>query len=359
MSTSTPSVASKAYLLPPEDLHSTLSSIELLSAMWSGTDELQLTTTDEQTIRRIAEYLQLELETLGDQRSVGLKDSIADEVVLGLKIRVDAAAHAAHAEQAPQQAVWIKVAFRLRKTNATDARVSMWTSAKDAPSWLDRARVDEVNEMLAKYRETTHTDEHHDTVGSILNAIEEVSELLALDTSAESVAPPQSTALQPTCSAPLDASSPPPLVLRTWYYLPSLSTKSKRADIVSLALSSTPPLTGFLLAGKPGLIVLEHPLTCALTTATANLASFWSTIKTTSWSDIPASHKKISEKLIQPDVQHAFTGFQDITDLPEVESGADRGRKTDLSKLVVWLDNRGVQGKWCLERVLGVGGWET
>lgn len=156
-------------------------------------------------------------------------------------------------------------------------------------------------------------------------------------------------------------------VHRTWYYLPSLSTKSKRQDICNLALTSTPPLTGFLLAGKPGLIVIEYPLPpnssssspSTLQTASLAMDSFWSTIKTTSWSDIPASHKKISEKLTEPDVAKAFPGFEDITDWPEVERGAERGRKSDLSKLIKWLDGKGVQGKWVMERCLGVGSWET
>ncbi len=145
---------------------------------------------------------------------------------------------------------------------------------------------------------------------------------------------------------------------------PSLSTPSKRADIVHLATTSSPPLTGFLLAGKPGLIVLEYPLptphpTPAETTTAANaLFAFWSEIKTTSWSDIPSSHKKISDKLTEPTAKRAWDAFDDVTDWPETERGSERGRKSDLSKMVKWLDGRGVNGKWVVERVLGVGGWE-
>lgn len=262
----------------------------------------------------------------------------------------------------------------------------MWTSGKDAPAWLDRARVEEVNAILSCASQTEQQvgqeqeEGEEDTVGQILNAIEQVSELLLSIPSNHAAASNADTAATPTpghmpSSQPVDDDDDGgdgdrvgPLVLRTWYYLPSLSTKSKRADIVSLATTHSPPLTGFLLAGKPGLIVLEHPLpasssssnpTAIALTASHNLSSFWSTIKTTSWSDIPASHKKISEKLTQPSEPQAFTSFDDVTDWPEVERGADRGRKSDLSKVIAWLDGKGIKGKWCLERCLGVGGWQT
>lgn len=87
--------------------------------------------------------------------------------------------------------------------------------------------------------------------------------------------------------------------------------------------------------------------------------SFWSTIKTTSWFDLPASHKKISEKFTEANATKAFSGFQDITDWPEVERGAERASKSDLSKLIKWLDGKGVQGKYLIERCLGVASWQT
>lgn len=110
--------------------------------------------------------------------------------------------------------------------------------------------------------------------------------------------------------------------------------------------------------------MLEHllssptPSTDEVDTAVGALDAFWSHIKTSSWSDIPASHKKISEKLIEPCTPRAFGTFQDITDHPETERSTDRGRKSDLSKLIGWLDTNGINGKWCLEHVLGVASWQ-
>ncbi|SJX64180.1 uncharacterized protein SRS1_14835 [Sporisorium reilianum f. sp. reilianum] len=350
--------STKPYLLPPEDLTAALSSIELLSAMWSGLDELRLASADERCVRKVAEYLQLPLETLGDASSSEVKEAIADEVVLRLRVRAEPTAEEGQAGEG----VWVSVGFRLRVAGKEE-RVRMWTSAKDAPSWLDRARVEEVNAMLAKSISPSTAGEEaeeEDTVGQILNAIEHVSEYILTLPSAP--LPTTTTSSNPTLPTILTSA---PYVQRNWYYLPSLSTKSKRHDICTLASTHTPRLTGFLLAGKPGLIVLEHPLPSSspsredLSQAALALAAFWSTIKTTSWSDIPASHKKISEKLAQPASPRVFEGFEDITDWPEVERGADRGRKSDLSKLIRWLDAKGLQGKWVIERCLGVGSWET
>lgn len=349
---STSSAPSKPYLLPPEALTTTLSSIELLSAMWSGEDELRLTSADEGCIRDVAEYLQLPLETLGGAESIALKERIGEEVVMGLKVRAEPTTQLGEEGEVGkvEGGVWVNVGFRLRGVGKEGEGVRMWTSAKDAPSWLDRGRVKEVNAILPK--SITQKDEEEDSVGQILNAIEEVREFIL-------TLPPSTTtttiASHPPTTPP-SSSTTTPYVQRTWYYLPSLSTKTKRHDICTLAHTHTPPLTGFLLAGKPGLIVLEHPLPTPtptppqLSAASLSLASFWSTIKTTSWSDIPPAHKKITEKLTEPPCLRAFRGFEDITDWPEVERGADRGRKSDLSKLIRWLDGKGLQGKWVIER---------
>lgn len=335
--------------------------------MWAGTDELHLSPSDEAAIRLLADYLRLPLEELGSDKARKIKDSIGEQVVLALKVRAD--------PQEAARAIGVNVEFKLRKEAAADGKAKeeaarMWVSAKDAPAWLDRARVDEVNAILGKVgggsEGAADEDEEEDTVGKVLGAIEDVSEYLlsvpvsVVDENTSAVESGQNT----TENVEITEAT---RVHRTWYYLPSLSTKSKRQDICNLAITSNPPLTGFLLAGKPGLIVIEYPLPAnssssspsTLQTASLAMDSFWSTIKTTSWSDIPASHKKISEKLTEPDVAKAFTGFEDITDWPEVERGAERGRKSDLSKLIKWLDGKGVQGKWVMERCLGVGSWET
>lgn len=66
---------------------------------------------------------------------------------------------------------------------------------------------------------------------------------------------------------------------RIWMHLPSLSTRSKRQDLVDYA--SSYGITGIVSAGKPGLLILEGPSASAV-------ESYLSFIKTHSWADIPA-----------------------------------------------------------------------
>lgn len=62
-------------------------------------------------------------------------------------------------------------------------------------------------------------------------------------------------------------------------HLPSLSTRSKRQDLVNYA--SSYDITGIVSAGKPGLLILEGPSVSAV-------EAYLSYIKTHSWADIPA-----------------------------------------------------------------------
>ncbi|KAI8343209.1 hypothetical protein BC941DRAFT_498296 [Chlamydoabsidia padenii] len=74
--------------------------------------------------------------------------------------------------------------------------------------------------------------------------------------------------------------------LREWLWLPMIYTKEKRGHIVDWAPSYG--ITGFLFAGKPGCLCLEG--------SEKSVISFINDIKTISWADIPAGHKKISTK---------------------------------------------------------------
>lgn len=364
MASSCTAACDGAYLLSPEELSSVLSSIELVSAMWSGTDELHISPGDEQTVRSVAEFLQLPVEQLGSIESQRVKDSIGNEVVLRLRI--------GDTQQLP---VWVNVRFGLR--GRPKKGEGMWTSAKDAPPWLARENVEQVNAILYSVAVQAEAEgegeEEQDSVGRILNAIEQVSEYLSNLPHTDANTPSEAPIRAPrppvtTSAADQHRNNDAIYVRRTWYYLPSLSSKPKRGDICELALHTTPlPLSGFLLAGKPGLIVLEYPYTPSTSPNSEQLLAgaramdaFWSTIKTTSWSDLPGAHKKISERLTEPVAPQAFTGFHDITDWPEVERSAQRGRKSDLSKLIRWLDSKpGINGKWVIERCLGVGSWES
>jgi hypothetical protein len=123
-----------------------------------------------------------------------------------------------------------------------------------------------------------------------------------------------------------------PLV-RVWFYFPSLSTREKRQHMVDWAPSYS--LTGFVLAGKPGLLCLEGSAT--------NIDAYMNEIKTVSWGDIPSHQKKVSERYREtgPEVTRAFDGMIEITDLVGERHGA-RQNRGDMAAIEAWLKERGL-----------------
>jgi hypothetical protein len=121
-------------------------------------------------------------------------------------------------------------------------------------------------------------------------------------------------------------------VVRVWFYFPSISTRAKRDDLVNHGPSYG--LTGFLLAGKPGILCVEGTST--------NIDDYMKFIKTDSWGDIPAHHKKVSERYRETqDVNRVFTNMQEITDLVGERRG-ERANRNDMQAVEAWLDERGL-----------------
>ncbi|KAF4448759.1 hypothetical protein F53441_7866 [Fusarium austroafricanum] len=116
-------------------------------------------------------------------------------------------------------------------------------------------------------------------------------------------------------------------IVRVWFYFPSISTRAKRDDLVNYA--PTYGLTGFLLAGKPGVLCLEGGSTA--------VDEFMKFIKTESWGDIPAHHKKVSERYREEatNLKRAFGDMQEITDM--IEKRGARGNRGDMKALEAWL----------------------
>jgi hypothetical protein len=83
-----------------------------------------------------------------------------------------------------------------------------------------------------------------------------------------------------------DLNLPPEPLERAYLWFPSLSTPSKRRDLVTYA--SRYHLTGFVLAGKPGLLCLEG--------RGRAFERYMSDIKNESWGDIPSYQKKVSSR---------------------------------------------------------------
>ncbi|TID22644.1 hypothetical protein E2P81_ATG01770 [Venturia nashicola] len=128
-------------------------------------------------------------------------------------------------------------------------------------------------------------------------------------------------------------------LVRVWFYFPSLSTREKRDDMVNFAPAYQ--LTGFVLAGKPGVLCLEG--------TTGNIDAYMKYIKTHSWGDIPSYQKKVSERYRESlgkdegstGVQRVFDRMEEITGVLGDRGGA-RANRGDMKALETWLKDRGL-----------------
>ncbi|KAH9809967.1 hypothetical protein DFH28DRAFT_514537 [Melampsora americana] len=95
---------------------------------------------------------------------------------------------------------------------------------------------------------------------------------------------------------------------RAWFKFPSLSSKSKRNELVKLAREYS--MTGFVKAGKPGWITIEIESNREI-----EIERYWSEIKTNSWADIPSFQKKVTELIRERKVNRQFLDMKEVTDL--------------------------------------------
>jgi hypothetical protein len=169
--------------------------------------------------------------------------------------------------------------------------------------WLSRDRLEAIQNHIATFE--------------ILDAVEYVKEqcqeYLLSQQEKQEIIPFQTVALK-----------------RVWFYLVSLSTKSKRDDLVDWAPDYN--LTGFVMAGKPGILCLEGPVT--------NIDSFISAIKSRSWADIPSNQKKISVVLEESITNRNFRDMKEITH--EFEMGGFLNNRPNMSQVKEWFENHGV-----------------
>ncbi|KAI6894879.1 hypothetical protein D0869_08480 [Hortaea werneckii] len=177
------------------------------------------------------------------------------------------------------------------------------------PQWMTKAQVSQINTDLP--------DE------DILTVIEHVKEAVLEHAVQATHAPSEAQEL-------FDSQAP---IVRAWFYFPSISTRAKRDDLINFA--PTYGLTGFLMAGKPGILCLEGGSTA--------IDDFMKFIKTDSWGDIPSQHKKVSERYRQTeaDLVRVFDGMEEITETVGERRG-ERANRSDMKALEMWLIERGL-----------------
>jgi hypothetical protein len=210
--------------------------------------------------------------------------------------------------------IQLEIFFPLKYENVTALiEPPSSTNRLKQPPWMSKAQVADLNAMLST-DEDLHTQIEHAKQAVELALTKPVLRLMA-DKAKVRINPATDS------------------LTRAWFYFPSISTRSKRDDLITNAPHYH--LTGFLLAGKPGILCLEG--------SSRSVDEYMSFIKTVSWGDIPAGHKKVSERLREEgrDIVRVFEEMREVTD--EVgERRGERANRTDLRALEKWLGERGL-----------------
>lgn len=281
-------MASKESLLPVDMMELQLATIDLLVSMFPSPGELDIPPSTTECMERLRDWCQDPTVT-----PVGIPSSILLAVHLPI----------ADGEKTIQ----VNVSVPLHSDNPEMDQPPPFSYSLRQPEWLSRAEVAQLTAAIPP-----------DDVFEAFKYIQtEAVEFLKAQ-------PAQTTSASTNPRGP---------IVRVWFYFPSLSTREKRNDLVNYAPGYG--LTGFVLAGKPGLLCLEGSST--------DIDEYMRFIKTHSWGDIPSHQKKVSERYRETEaVQRAFPDMSEITDSLGDRSG-QRANRGDMQALEGWLRSRGLQ----------------
>ena len=176
------------------------------------------------------------------------------------------------------------------------------------PSWMTRAATSRIMSELPE-------------VEDLLDIIEHIKEVASKELG--QISKEKTASSQNVATDDMD--------VRVWFFFPSISTRSKRDDFIRHAPFYN--LTGFLYAGKPGILCVEGN--------SQSIDDYMKFIKTESWSDIPAHHKKVSERYRSGCVERVFVDMAEITDTVGARRG-QRANRGDMKAVEEWLEERGL-----------------
>ncbi|KAF9728765.1 hypothetical protein PMIN06_006143 [Paraphaeosphaeria minitans] len=287
--------SSSWYLLPPELIEHQIAQVDLLMAMYPE-EEISMEHTSQEALTVLKSGIEnntLPLTNTLNSSTITLLLSL--EFSINTTLQLDINVPFAHeSDDAPEESPPAKLRIR-------------------QPPWLTRAATSQLN---AQVSETT----------DLFTAIDDIKEAASdlLQSQLALTEPPRP-----------DASSESGPLVRAWFYFPSISTRSKRDDFITHAPAYG--LTGFLFAGKPGLLCLEG--------SSSDIDDYMKFIKTESWGDIPSHHKKVSERLREEGggngVKRVFDDMREITDEVGERRGA-RANRGDMGAVEGWLGERGL-----------------
>ncbi|USP73034.1 hypothetical protein yc1106_00308 [Curvularia clavata] len=238
------------HLLPPDLIELQLGQLDLLLAMYPS--ELNLSPSSSEALSSLRDT------TSTTQIPSFIKDSPSISALLDLPIDVSD-----QSSDPKTLRLELSVPFAYQGEAVPEDPPSVKVRVQQ-PSWMSKADTAQLSSCIPADCE--------DLLGTIDLLRENATSFLS------------SQALSPVKDSNKSAGSEP--LVRVWFYFPSISTRSKRDDIVVSAPSYS--LTGFLYAGKPGLLCLEG--------VSQSIDEYMRFIKTESWGDIPAHHKKCGGK---------------------------------------------------------------
>ena len=307
-----------------------LGQIDLLMAMYPSEDEVLV---DEEA-RALIGSLRAWCDGAGDDVETAPRGTPADlSFVLSLDVSAEPEASASSRFLPTSRRLQLDIALPLRydgserppEPPAPRVRIRQ-------PEWLSRAET----ARLAGEVPGADGDEATDMLG-VIEAIKEAASR-ALPQLDDGTGQSNGNNAHPAPSGQGGAEPP----VRVWFHFPSISTRAKRDDLVSYAPMYG--LTGFLLAGKPGVLCVEG--------SPSRVDAYMRFIRTESWGDIPAHHKKVSERYRETiastspagDVGdgRAFPDMREITDELAATRRGERGNRNDMKVLEAWLVERGL-----------------
>lgn len=278
---------SGSHHLPPDILEAQISTLDLLLAMFPGENEFNISPSDLALISNIRDN--------GSSNTV----STPPEIHLALHVSLDST-----------HSIQVNVTAPLRTTDPSSPEPPAIIFSLRQPTWLDRAGMTALNARLPP--------------DDIFSALE------VLRDQGPSLIPTAATTTTSSTAASKAASTEP--LVRVWFYFPSLSTREKRDHMVNWAPGYS--LTGFVLAGKPGLLCLEG--------CSSDINAYMNEIKTVSWSDIPPHQKKVSERYREVQgVKRVFEGMVEITGSVGERHG-QRANRGDMAAVEAWLRDKGL-----------------
>lgn len=309
---------SNAYL-PPEAMESQLSTVELIRAMYPPAEDDADSSTQE-LITRVRDWCENPDAAVGSPR---LPSSLDLTVTIPISVEDES-------QPTPSLlSIELNVVVPLTTTDGHDTEPPLPPPpvhySLRQPPWMSRAEIAELAASMPP-----------DDIFAAFDYLQEHAPRPSSSQQQNGNELPQQQQQHPAVSkGPL---------LRVWFYFPSLSTREKRKDLVSYAPRYH--LTGFVLAGKPGVLCLEG--------TSRDVDGYMNAIKNESWGDIPSHQKKVSERFREEIGDGSVGGdgtaggggrkFGDMTEITDAlgERRGARKNRGDMAALEAYLKEKGV-----------------